>query len=284
MGIGGAVPFLALLRLVSFCGSRCEGLVAQLLRGLTRGTLDCASSPPLAVSYPYFFLVPAATVFFSDAMGGDRILFEGEMNVSGKDRNNKDVKAWAAQEQAHAAELKADRERAAHLLIERQKQAENAFSEADTDHSGSISQSELLELLMHIQQREIEKDGVTAFKRGKLPDREAVSEWLKSEYDKADIDHNGEIDFGACPSRFALLVPLACLSPLAPSLASSTLLSRTHIHILPSLSSGYSASLPHHPVIVPPALRTSHLSPRRRICRILQQFDHAHALEVWRPR
>ena len=146
-------------------------------------------------------------------------MFEGEMNVSGKDRNNKDVKAWAAQEQAHAAELKADRERAAHLLIERQKQAENAFSEADTDHSGSISQSELLELLMHIQQREIEKDGVTAFKRGKLPDREAVSEWLKSEYDKADIDHNGEIDFGACPSRFALLVPLACLSPLAPSLA-----------------------------------------------------------------
>ena len=64
MGIGGAVPFLALLRLVSFCGSRCEGLLAQLLRGLTGGTLDLRIITTLWYPIHIFSSFPLLLYFF----------------------------------------------------------------------------------------------------------------------------------------------------------------------------------------------------------------------------
>ena len=60
----------------------------------------------------------------------------------------KDVMAWKEEEQAHADKLREDEARSHRLLEKRQKAAEDAFTKADTDYSGTVSREELCNLLL----------------------------------------------------------------------------------------------------------------------------------------
>ena len=115
-----------------------------------------------------------------------------------------EVMAWNAEQKAHAEEVRANQERETRLLVERQKIAEDAFVKADTDGSGSVSREELLDLLMLIQEQEHREYGT------KPPERSDVEEWLVGEFDKADTDKNGEIDFDEVRHACALLCADGC--------------------------------------------------------------------------
>ena len=91
----------------------------------------------------------------------------------------------AAQKSTAAAGKKKDAQaKAAAAAAERQLLAENTFAEADVDGGGTIDGDELANLLISMLTKE------------KIPfDEETVQEFAKVEFDAADTDKDGLVDF-----------------------------------------------------------------------------------------
>jgi len=96
---------------------------------------------------------------------------------------------------APKANKAAEAEKKRKALAQRQQEAEEAFTRADEDGSGSVDATELKRLLTGLLQRE-----------GVAFDSNIVGEFVNAEYAKADSDGSGDVDFDEFITYYNLLV------------------------------------------------------------------------------